>query len=184
MVWLSMWIACTCRSDVPTEASAGPRLEDFGKRGQRTQGLKGDVVKVARPSRVIGKVHFLDTAKLEAGDANPFTVVEREMNAGDIERNVLHYLFRGPTAEEQSRGLRFVSSGAVGYTNVRAHDGGVTVQLRGECKNEGGVYTVADHIERSLEELGHVTWVQLLGPDGATANPGKRADSRPDCLEP
>jgi len=97
----------------------------------------------------------------------------------------LQRLFAGPTQAERAQGLRFVSSKATGFTNLRINGAGVArVQLTGGCSSGGSTFTIANEIMRTLKQFLSVHWVKIYDPSGHTERPTGHTDSIPSSLEP
>ena len=93
-------------------------------------------------------------------------------------------LFAGPTEAEYKRGLRFVASGADGFTNLSIRSGVARVRLTGGCRSGGSTFTVANEIRPTLKQFASIRYVKVLDPLGRTERPTGSSDSIPECLEP
>jgi hypothetical protein len=134
--------------------------------------------------RVTVRVYFLDEEKFIAGTP-PFVVpLEREVEATTVAFQTLEGLFAGPTPEEQARGLRFINSGATGFSDFTVEDGIATLRLSGGCDSGGSTFTVAQEIIPTLAQFSNIQYVKILDPQGSTENPDGPGDSIPTCLEP
>jgi hypothetical protein len=112
------------------------------------------------------------------------TAVTRAVPATGQAHSLLHRLFAGPTIAEKAAGLRFVASGATGFSKVRVSDNGIArVWLTGRCLPSGAI-TVADEIIATLRPLPAIDWVKVYDPQGRTQEPWGEVDSIPACLEP
>jgi hypothetical protein len=97
---------------------------------------------------------------------------------------VLQRLFAGPTQAERARGLRFVTSGATGFTLLTIRHGIARVHLAGGCRGGGSMTTLATEIVPTVRQFPTVQWVKIYDPDGHTEHPGGTANSIPTCLKP
>ena len=96
----------------------------------------------------------------------------------------LQRLFAGPTQAELASGLRFVTSGATGITQLNIHAGVARVHLAGACSSGGSTRTVATEIVSTLRQFPSVRWVKIYDPAGRTEQPAGDTDSIPACLKP
>jgi Double-GTPase 2 len=110
--------------------------------------------------------------------------VSRPVIRPATESSALQRLFAGPTQAERARGLRFVTSGATGFRQLRIHHGVARVQLTGGCNSGGSAITVATEIMPTLRQFPSVRWVKIYDPSGRTGQSGGHADSIPACLKP
>jgi hypothetical protein len=130
------------------------------------------------------RVYFLNTDRF-AQDTPPYTqAVYRQVIPPAVGSGALQELFAGPTQDEQALGLRFLSSHASGFENLRIDDGVARVQLTGGCSSGGSTFTVADEIRPTLKQFPSVIWVKIYDPSGQTERPYGHTDSIPACLEP
>jgi hypothetical protein len=127
---------------------------------------------------------FLDEDAFNVGRPPFVTPVERTVTASAPEEGALAQLFAGPTPAERAGGLRFVASGATGFTAFRIVDGTAHVQLVGGCSSGGSTFTVADQITATLRQFTSVQDVKIYDPSGGTESPDEPGDSIPFCLEP
>jgi hypothetical protein len=95
----------------------------------------------------------------------------------------LQRLFAGPTQGELARGLRFVSSGATGITQLVIRDGIARVYLGGSCHSGGSTTTVATEIVPTLRQFPTVQWVKIYDPNDHTQQPQGDTNSIPVCLK-
>jgi hypothetical protein len=109
--------------------------------------------------------------------------VDRLVNYPATPAGALQRLFAGPTQAELASGLRFVSSGATGITQLVIRDGVAQVYLAGSCHSGGSATTVATEIVPTLRQFPSVQWVKIYDPAGHTAEPAGDADSIPLCLK-
>jgi len=141
-------------------------------------------VSTPSPERTVVQIYFLDEEKFAVG-AEPFVVaVERQVDAQAAASEALEQLFAGPTAEEEALGLRFVNSGATGFSDFAVEDGIARVQLTGGCDSGGSTFTIAQEIIPTLTQFPNIEHVKVLDPEGSTENPEGPGDSIPFCLEP
>lgn len=176
-------LACTLFAFV-----AGCTCNDPAGNG-RPNAVKGAKMKAKMKMKAKSKqptipasIWLVDKAKLDAGDADPWVAVERQIGPATPAKNSVWQLFKGPTPEEAERGLVLFKSGAEGFENFDLQGDMATLQLRGGCSSEGGAITVYDHLSRTLKGFPEVKTVRVLGPDGTTQ--AAEGDSRPACLEP
>lgn len=134
--------------------------------------------------QIVVQVFFLDQDAFNVGRPPFVRPVDRLVAAGAPEAGALDALFAGPTADEGAGGLRFVPSGASGYTGFRLVEGTAFVQLVGGCSSGGSTFTIADEITATLRQFTGVQDVKILDPDGGTEVPNEPGDSIPFCLEP
>lgn len=154
------------------------------------------VHRLANPGRVIidvstafawtwRKVYFMDSRNFATGQEPLVRGVLRPIPNAYPAKGLLDRLFAGPTGREESRGLRFVSSQATGYTNAWISTGQVArVRLTGGCDSGGSTFTIANEMVPTLKPLPTVRWVKIYDPAGSTERPTGRTDSIPGCLEP
>jgi hypothetical protein len=84
------------------------------------------------------QIYFTDRERLAQGQLPFEMAVTRQMPVGaDPARFVLEEFFKGPTPEEQARGLEQVTSGFSGFSEVRVQDEIAHVFLSGECRSNG-----------------------------------------------
>lgn len=137
------------------------------------------------PRRVAVQVFFLDQENFNAGDEPFVTAVSREVDPPAVARGALEDLFAGTTEDEQAQGLRFVASGATGFTDfVVSEDGIARLQLVGGCDSGGSTFTVAQEIIPTLTQFPSIQHVKIYGPQGDTEQPEGDSNSIPVCLEP
>jgi hypothetical protein len=143
------------------------------------------VVDVATPYSTVSVYdYFVDRDRFAAGTP-PYVVARaRPAIAPGVARQALERLFAGPTRGERADGLRFVSSGATGFTNLSISGGIARVQLTGGCASGGSTFTVANEIMPTLKRFASVDHVKIYGPAGHTERPTGNTDSIPTCLEP
>lgn len=135
-------------------------------------------------ARVQVFVFFVNQQAFNEG-VPPYTApVHRLVDATDAPQGALDALFRGPTAQEQERGLRLVASRATGASEVRIVSGVARVRLAGGCSSGGSTLTVAEEIVRTLLQFPQTHAVKIYDPRGNTETPTGAGDSIPFCLEP
>lgn len=130
------------------------------------------------------KVWFLDQAHATTGQEPIFVPVDRKVQPPALAAGALDALFAGPTAAEQTAGLRLVTSGATGYTRLHIQSGIAYVTLEGACSSNGSTMTIAGEIMPTLRQFASVDFVKIFAPDGSTESPTGAVDSIPTCLEP
>jgi Sporulation and spore germination len=143
------------------------------------------VVDVRTPFHTV-RVHdyFLDSNRFKTGQ-EPFTrAVHRPVIPPATAFGALQRLFAGPTMSEWAHSLRFVSSKATGFKNLRIRDGVARVQLTGRCSSGGSTFSIANEIRPTLKQFSSVNWVKIYSPSGDTEHPWGHTDSIPGCLEP
>lgn len=136
------------------------------------------------PAAVTMHVWFLDQQHASTGQEPLFVPVARQLQPPALAAAALDALFAGPTAAEQADGLRFVASGATGYSHLHIADGVASVTLEGGCSSGGSTMTVAGEIVPTLKQFSSVDHVKIYAPDGSTEEPTGATDSIPTCLEP
>ncbi len=130
------------------------------------------------------QVYFLDAAAFQTGREPFYVPVLRPVLPMTPATGVMDRMFAGPTAAEQSRGLRFLSSEATGFRKLRIGHGVARVQLTGGCDSRGSTATIAGEIFPTLRQFSTVDRVKIFDPSGQTETPGGPSDSIPFCLEP
>ena len=95
----------------------------------------------------------------------------------------LQRLFAGPTQAELARGLRFVTSGATGFSRATIHHGVARVYLTGGCNSGGSAITVATEIMPTLRQFPSVQWVKIYDPPGDTEQPAGHIELHPGLPE-
>ncbi|MEZ4316995.1 MAG: GerMN domain-containing protein [Myxococcota bacterium] len=171
---------CTCNEG--GNPAARPGAPKMGKMKGKTKGKMKGKTKGKVPQVGVA-LYFVDAAKLEAGDADPWVKVDRQVGAKTPAKNAVWQLFKGPTPEEEANGLKLITSGAGGFTSFDVQGNTATLQLRDGCDSAGSTVTVWDHISKTLKEFPEIEHVKLLGPDGSTQDDGS-GDAKPACLEP
>ncbi len=136
------------------------------------------------PAEVKVQVYFTDENRFNAGTL-PFEVaVERLVPASaNLPEAVLLEFFKGPTEEEQARGLRAITSGFTGFV-LEVKDSIARVYLTGPCVSHGAAYNVAALIMRNLSQFEEIRAVKIYDAEGVTEEPEGEANSIPPCLEP
>ncbi|GIH21858.1 hypothetical protein Aph01nite_01680 [Acrocarpospora phusangensis] len=143
------------------------------------------VVDIATPYRTVrAKAYFLNSLNFNAGRTPYVRGVVRPVVVPGTAAAVLQRLFAGPTQGEAAAGLRFVGSGATGFSKVTINNGVARVYLTGGCSSGGSTFTVANEINPTLKQFASVRWVKIYDPAGHTQRPTGRSDSIPACLEP
>ncbi|MDQ1295683.1 MAG: hypothetical protein QG608_3568 [Actinomycetota bacterium] len=127
---------------------------------------------------------FQDLPAYQAGRPDDVRSVTRQVVPPATAKGALQRLFAGPTAVEQQNGLRFVSSGAKGFSNLSITAGVAKVRLTGGCNSGGSTFTIAKLIVPTLRQFSTVSAVKIYDPNGTTENPTGPGDSLPECLEP
>ncbi len=110
--------------------------------------------------------------------------VTRRVPAPALGRGALTALFAGATDFDRPAGLRFVNSGASGFTDLSISNAIARVRLTGGCGSGGATFTIANEIVPTLKQFATVDFVKILDPQGRTEQPTGRVDSIPTCLEP
>ena len=137
------------------------------------------------PSPVQVTVYFTDRNRFAAGDPPFEEAVTRSVPAGsDLRTAVLAEFFKGPTEEEQARGLDAITSGFTGFSSLEMQNGIARVYLSGPCASHGGVYTIAQPIMRNLLQFQEIKNVKIYDAEGVTGQPDGASNSIPPCLEP
>jgi len=130
------------------------------------------------------KDYFLNTHRFAIGRGPLTEAVYRPVFPPATAFGALQRLFAGPTQAEQARGLKFVSSGAVGFKILSIRDGVARVQLTGKLSSGGSTFTIANEIMPTLKQFRSVHWVKIYDRNGHTERPSGRSDSIPFSLEP
>ena len=160
---------------VPASASTSPKSRPLAS---------PSVVAPTPPQIVRVYDYFFNTDSFAQGIPPYIEPVYSQVIAPAVGGGALQQLFTGPTRAEWALGLRFVSSKATGFTNLRINDGAARVQLIGGCNSGGSTFTVANEIRPTLEQFPTVDWVKIYDPAGNTEQPYGDTDSIPKCLEP
>jgi spore germination protein GerM len=129
-------------------------------------------------------VYFLNEDNFAKGKQPFITPVLRQVEGFDIAQEALNELFEGPTSEEQAQGLRFVDSGATGFSDLHVENGIATLRLTGDCNSNGSTFTIAQEIISTLTQFSSIQYVKIMDQDGETEEPDGPANSIPICLEP
>lgn len=132
-----------------------------------------------------GQVFFGDRRKINDGVHPPVTETERRLDKPAVAGAALRELFEGPNTGERERGLRFISSHATGFTDLRISNKVAHVRLLGPISSNGSaVITVASQIMPTLRQFATVDWVKIYDENGKTQRPNGQVDSIPVQLEP
>lgn len=143
------------------------------------------VVDIGVPFRTrLMRVYFLNRAHFAVGREPYFTPVLRPVPVKTPATGLMDRLFAGPTPQEASRSLTFLSSRATGFTDLSVRNTIARVRLTGGCSSGGSTASIADEIGPTLKQLATVRYVKIYDPSGHTAAPVGPIDSRPSCLEP
>ncbi len=98
-------------------------------------------------------------------------------------RNALHRLFAGPTLAEQAAGLRFISSGANRFSDLRiSADGIARVTVKGGCQPSPTGRSLGMEIIRTLKALKGIDHVKNGQGEGSTLRPYGHSNSIPACM--
>jgi hypothetical protein len=130
------------------------------------------------------RVYFFDADRFAANQQPFYVPVLRPVLPLSPATGVMDRLFAGPTAGERSGGLRFLASGATGFTGLTISQGIARVRLTGGCSSGGSTETIAGEIFPTLRQFGSVDFVKIYDPSGHTERPTGAVDSIPECLEP
>lgn len=137
------------------------------------------------PRTMTVTVYFLDDNQYVVGREPYEKAVTRQIPVTDnVPQAVLEQLFRGPTPEEQARGLRLVTSGTTGFRDFHIEDGVAHVTLLGPCNSQGATYTIANLIFVNLRQFPEIQAVKIYDEQGQTGSPQGKSNSMPFCLEP
>ncbi len=143
------------------------------------------VVDVRTPYRTIGVLdYFLNSHRFTSGRPPLTEAVYRPAIWSAPAFGALQRLFAGPTQAELARGVRFVRSGATGFTILAIVDGVARVWLTGRISSGGSAFTIANEIMPTLKQFRSVRWVKIYDQNGHTARPSGHSDSIPLSLEP
>jgi hypothetical protein len=141
------------------------------------------VIDVPTPYRTAGVSDFFVNSGSAGGQAVTVPARRPVIRPATAAR-ALHRLFAGPTQAELARGLRFVTSGATGFSRLTIRHGVARVQLTGGCSSGGSTVTVATEIMPTLRQFPSVQWVKVYDPAGRTTQPAGHTNSIPACLRP
>jgi hypothetical protein len=130
------------------------------------------------------QVYFFDEDRFNHDVEPYFTPVLRRVAVPAVAGGALHSLFHGPLGAERDTGLRLLTSGATGFTDLRVQDGIAHVSLTGDCDAGGSTVSIAGSIFPILKQFPNVQYVKIYDEAGQTADPTGRTDSIPDCLNP
>ncbi|GAB1817904.1 AMIN-like domain-containing (lipo)protein [Herbidospora sp. RD11066] len=125
------------------------------------------------------KVHFLDLPREPRLKA-----VTRQVIPPSTANGALLRLFAGPTTAERTAGLRFVNSGATGFSKLTVTNRVARVYLTGNVRSGGSTFTIANHINATLKGFSTIKWVKIYDASGKTERPNGNTDSIPESLEP
>jgi hypothetical protein len=155
----------------------------------RVQALAGNrlVVDFAHAGKspwYCGSVFFGDRKKIDTGVHPPVTAVERRLTTPAVAGAAMQELFAGPDAAEYARGLRFLSSQATGFADLKIDKKIARVRLLGPITSGGSTITIASQIMPTLRQFPTVDWVKIYDEDGKTEQPDGPVDSIPGQLEP
>lgn len=129
-------------------------------------------------------IWFLDEDNFAVGREPYETRVERRVvKEGDEKRQVLEQLMLGPNAEEQEMGLALVRSGVASLDFSYDEEADIAwVGLIGVCNSGGSTYTIANLVNKNLEQFSDVEQVVIY--DTAGGKPAEPTEGLPGCLEP
>jgi hypothetical protein len=129
-------------------------------------------------------VFFTNTIS-SAAQAAPFNEpVTREIpGSADPLRAVLDAYFRGPTVDEQARGLIAVYDGYATYRKVELADGILSVYLAGNCRPSGTDYTIFQPLAATLRQFQGVQVVRIYDEYDHTREAVPNVNSWPACLD-
>lgn len=190
---LAVWVAvlfvvgsvagCTCNK-AGTSRKAKPKSHEMARgkihKAKMRRGTK--TKRGGNVPRVETSLFFIDQAKFDQGAEDYWVEVKRSVGAKAPAKNAVWNLFKGPTPEEQAKGLTFMASGAVGFQGFAIEGDTATLQLRGGCNSNGATVTVYDHLKKTLSQFPEIQHVRVVGPDDSV--PTEPGDHRPACLEP
>jgi hypothetical protein len=131
-----------------------------------------------------GSVFFGDRKKIDTGVHPPVTAVERRLTPPAVATAAMQELFAGPNAAERNRGLRFISSHATGFADLKVEKKIAHIRLLGPITSGGSTITIANQIMPTLRQFATVDWVKIYDEDGKTEQPDGPSDSIPGQLEP
>ena len=143
------------------------------------------VIDVTTPYRTVNvRDYYMDSHRFATGREPYIRPVLRPVIPPATAFGALQRLFAGPTQAERAQGLRFVSSKATGFANLRISGGVARVRLTGGCSSGGSTFTIANEIIPTLRQFPGVHWVKIYDPAGHTERPTGHTDSIPVSLEP
>jgi hypothetical protein len=135
-------------------------------------------------STVERRVYFFDSRRFAENQEPFFVPVLRPVLPFTPATGVMDHLFAGPTQPERAAGLRFLPSGATGFSNLGISEQIARVRLTGGCSSGGSTVTIAGEIMPTLRQFDTVDFVKIYDPSGLTEQPIGAVDSVPECLEP
>jgi hypothetical protein len=129
-------------------------------------------------------VFFFDAERFVANQLPFYVPVLRPVLPFTPATGVMDRLFAGPTPAERAAGLRFLASGATGFSNLAIGGRIARVRLTGGCNSGGSTESIAGEIFPTLRQFSTVDFVKIYDPSGRTEQPTGAVDSIPACLEP
>ncbi len=131
------------------------------------------------------QVYFTDLQRYAAA-TEPYevAVTRTVVITTSLPEAVLREFFKGPTEEEQARGLAAITSGFTGLDRLVIEAGVAHVYLRGACSSGGATYTIAQPLRVNLTQFDEIKYVKIYDQNGETEEPEGAGDSIPFCLEP
>ncbi len=143
------------------------------------------VIDVATAFRTVPlRVYFFNSARFSANTPPFVSAVRRAVAPATPATALMDRLFAGVTTAEQAGGLRFLASGATGFSSLSINAGVARIRLTGRCTSGGSTATIAEEISTTLKQLPGVHWVKIYDAAGRTEQPFGLQDSIPTCLEP
>lgn len=129
-------------------------------------------------------VWFLNEKNFDIGKEPYESRVERRVPTnGEEKRQVLEQLMLGPSSEEKEIGLSLVRSGVISLDFSYDADSEIAwVGLVGICNSGGSTYTIANLINKNLEQFSDIEQVVIY--DDGLGKPSEPTEGLPGCLEP
>jgi Ig-like domain-containing protein len=129
-------------------------------------------------------IYFTNTRAV-GGNTPPFNeAVARQIPGGpNLVLSTLDEYFRGPTLDEQARGLVAFRNGYVNYRRVDFAGGVLSVYLAGNCKPSGTRYSIAQPLIATMKQFPGVLYVKVFDEYDHTRDPIGKDDSWPVCLD-
>jgi len=76
------------------------------------------------------------------------------------------------------------SSGFTSVGELTIENGIARIHLEGKCANNGAAYSVANIIQKNLEQFPEITAIKIYDENGDNLDPDSDKSSLPYCLEP
>ena len=136
------------------------------------------------PASIPVKVFFTTTRKIDNRVPPYNEAVSREISSSiNPIVGVLNEYFKGPNAEEQSRGLVAMRNGFAGYGRIDFSNGVLNIYLTGYCQSNGTSYNIVQPLTATMKQFAGVSYVKIYDEFGRTRDPFGQVDSGPICLD-